>query len=76
MRKQQKPWTFKPCTYLQNGTKCDSPSVGISCTDCLLARIYLKLDSTLPLQKKALETWIDLMKFIVKEIKKERRKKP
>jgi len=74
MRKQKKPWTFKPCTYLQNGTKCDSPSVGISCTDCLLARIYLKLDSGGELQKKALETSIEFIKFCMKEIKKERKK--
>ena len=67
---------FRPCPYLQDGTKCATPSIGFSCTECLLARINAKLDSTAELQVEATKTWIDFVKIIMKEIKKDRRKKP
>jgi len=69
-RKLEKP----PCRFLKKD--CTHPDTLFQCTDCLLASINEKLDSGGELQKKAVETWIDLMNFIVKEIKKDRRKKP
>jgi len=74
MTKQKKEkviceWMNKECPFP------DFSRLSLGCIECLLGNIYSKLDSTLPLQKKALETWIDLMKIIAKEIEKERKKR-
>jgi len=48
---------------------------GLISIDARLQRIEEAIGFNEDLQKKAVETWIDLMKLVMKEIKKDRKKK-
>jgi len=75
MSKQEKPIR---CPYIFHRTcPLDEPHTPWArCTSCLLATINEKLDSGAELEKKLVDAYLDFLKLIMKQVKKDRRKKP